>query len=326
MTFPLGALLVTARFGTGPTVLTAVAGVLAFDFVFVPPAWAFAVPNLKDALTLVVMVAVAAVASVLAEQLRKQLRNSRRQTDIERLRNALLSALSHDLRTPLTALIGASEALCEDRLEPGARREFSHMVAGEARRLNRLVSNLLELTRLESGRVTVKPVHQAIDEVIGAALCRLEKALEGRSVRTDVPEDIPLVECDPILIEQVMTNLIENVLRHGGQTSPIEIAAHLDDEGVIVEVADRGPGVPTGDEDRVFEKLYRAPAGWRGDGGVGLGLTICRAIVTAHSGRIWLENRPGGGATVRFLLPYRPQVMGPEPVFSAREPSGPAGS
>jgi two-component system, OmpR family, sensor histidine kinase KdpD len=317
MVFPLGVLVVTARFGIGPAIFTAVGGVLVFDFVFVPPAMAFAWPDLRDGLTLAVMLAVAAVASLLAEQLRRQLQSARRQAEIEKLRNALLSALSHDLRTPLTSLVGASTVLCENRLEPRQRHQFSRMVAAEARRLSRLVNNLLELTRLEAGRVHATQAHQAIDEAIGSALSRLEPQLLGRRVSTEVPEEIPLVVFDPVLIEQVIINLVENIVNHAGPASPVEIAARDCDDEIVVQVADRGPGVASGDEEKVFEKLYRARAG--NDRGVGLGLTICRAIVKAHDGRIWLENRPGGGAVVYFTLPLGPSTL------AARAPSPASG-
>jgi K+-sensing histidine kinase KdpD len=301
LVFPVG-VLAAARYGVGPAALAAGAEILVFDFMFVPPALAFAIPGRKDTLILVVMVAVATLVCLLAEQLRRQALAARRQTEVERVRNALLSALSHDLRTPLTVLVGASSALCEERLDPGQRREFSRMVAEESCRLNRLVGNLLELTRLESGRAHVRQTAQAIDEVIGSALCRLERPLEGRSVHTRVDEDVPLVFFDPVLLEQVVINLIENAIRHAGPASPIEISASLDDDTIVVKVADRGPGVPRGHEEKVFEKFYRAPGASPGDG-VGLGLTICRAIVAAHDGRIWLTNRPDGGAIVCFTVP-----------------------
>lgn len=302
---PVGVLAITVRFGIPPAVFTAVAGVLIFDFVFVPPALTLSMPGFKDGLTLVVMIAVAAVAGVLAQQLRRQVEQARRQAEVERVRNALLSSLSHDLRTPLTALVGAGTALLEDRLDARERREFSLMVAEEAGRLNHLVGNLLELTRLESGSLTTKTAPQAIDEVIGAALVRLERRLAGRSVTTDVPEDVPLVRFDPVLVDQVLLNLLENILRYTPEGSPIDIRVRGHAHEIVVEVADRGPGVPEGDEERVFEKLYRSPLA-KGDGGVGLGLTICRAIMTAHAGEIWLENRTGGGVVVSLALPIQP--------------------
>lgn len=298
--FPLAILVVTVRFGIGPAVVAAATGVLVFDYAFVPPAYELSLPDLENGLTLAVMLAVAGVASVLAERLRRSAALARQQAEVEQLRNALLSAMSHDLRTPLTTLVGAGAALCDDALAPAERKQFATLVREEAERLNRIVGNLLELTRLEAGRVRVKQELQAIDETIGAALVHLETRLEGHRVETDVPESIPLVPFDPILIEQVLINLIENVLRHAS-ASPIEIAARLQGGEVVVSVGDRGPGVPSGAEEKVFEKLYRSPG--HGDGGIGLGLTICRAIVAAHGGRIWLENREGGGAMVRFALP-----------------------
>jgi len=300
MLFPVGVLVVTARFGVVPAVFTAVGGVLVFDFVIVPPPMSFVWLGPKDGLTLGAMLALAAVAGVLAEHLRRQLGSARRQTELERLRNAILSSLSHDLRTPLTSLVGASVALCEDELEPRERHEFSRLVASEALRLSRLVNSLLELTRMEPGGTHTQEA-QAIDEVIGTALSRLEAQLVGRCVRTEVPQEVPLAAFDPVLIEQVVVNLVENVVRHAGAASPVEIAAHFPGDAIVIEVADRGPGVLPGDEERVFEKLYR---GKSHDGaGTGLGLTICRAIVKAHDGKIWLENRVGGGVVVTFTLP-----------------------
>ncbi len=301
---PVGVLAITVQFGVGPAVFMAATSVLVFDFVFVPPAFVFNMPGFKDGLTVAVMFAVATAAAVLAEQLRRQVLQARRQAEVEHLRNALLSALSHDLKTPLTALVGAGNALYEDRLDPRERREFARVVAEEAARLSRLVGNLLELTRLESGGLVAKQVPQVIDEVIGAVLYRLERQLDGRQVTTNVPEDVPLVPFDPVLIEQVLRNLLENVMRHTPAGTPIDIDVQRREDSIELAVGDRGPGVPPGDEERVFEKLYRAP-GAKGDGGVGLGLTICRAILTAHDGRIWLENREGGGALVRLTLPIR---------------------
>jgi K+-sensing histidine kinase KdpD len=304
-TFPLGILFITIRVGVGPAVFMAALGVLIFDFLFIPPPLEFTMPSLRDDLKLGVMLAVAAIASVLAERLRQQVELARRQTDVERLRNALLSGLSHDLRTPLAALVGAGTALCEDNLSPTERRDFSRMVADEATRLNRLVGHLLELTRLESGGLHTQPGPQAIDETIGTALCHLERQLGGRVVRTHAPEEIPLTPFDPVLIEQVIVNLVENVIRHTPDDSPVEISVCTEQGHIAVDVADQGPGVPRGDEERVFERHYRGPSHGRSDQGMGLGLALCRAILAAHGGQIWLQNRPAGGAIVRFVLPIK---------------------
>jgi two-component system sensor histidine kinase KdpD len=312
MTFPLGILFITIRCGVGPAIFMAAIGVLIFDFIFIPPALEFTMPSVRDDLKLGVMLSVAAIASVLAERLRQQLELARRQAEVERLRNALLIGLSHDLRTPLTALVGAGTALHESDLDPAQRREFSRIVAAEASRLDRLVGHLLKLTRLESGGLNTKPGTQAIDETIGAALCHLERQLGVRAIRTHAPEEVPLTSFDPVLIEQVIVNLVENVIRHTPEGSPVEISVFAQHDHVVVEVADRGPGVPPGEEERVFERHYRGPGPPRDDGGMGLGLTLCRAIVAAHGGRIWLENRPGGGAIVRFALPVEKSASTPE--------------
>jgi two-component system sensor histidine kinase KdpD len=298
-------LLATIRLGLGPAIFAAVTGVVLFDYVFLPPTHAFTVPSARDGVTIAVMLATAATSTVYAERLRRQVDWTRRQADVEGLRNALLSGLSHDLRTPLTALVAAGRALHEGHLDPGELRDFSRVVFEESARLNRLVARLLELTRLESGRLTTKPGLQAIDEAIGSALYRLEKELGSRNVRTHVPEEVPLTTFDPVLVEQVMINLVENVIRHTPPDSPIEISAWRDEEDIVVEVADQGPGVPAGDEERVFEKFYRVSGNRQRDGGMGLGLTLCRAIIAAHDGRMWMNNRPEGGASVRFAIPIR---------------------
>jgi K+-sensing histidine kinase KdpD len=303
LVFPLGVLVVTAGFGVGPAIVTAAGGGLVFDFLFIPPVRRFAIADMRDALTLAAMLGVASVAGMIAERLRRQAQHSRRLAEIERQRSAVLSALSHDLRTPLAALVGAGVALCKDGVAPSDQRAFSQMVADEAHRLNRLVCALLDLARLESGGLPLVQAPQPLEEVVGAALSRLEPQLEGRNVVIDLPEDIPSVPFDPLLIEQVIINLVENVIRHAGAHSPVEIGARVHRGEVVVEVGDRGPGVVAGEEEKVFDKLQRGRNAKRNDGGVGLGLTICRAMVAAHDGQIWLANRDGGGAVVSFTLP-----------------------
>lgn len=220
----------------------------------------------------------------------------------ERMRSSLLSSVSHDLRTPLAAITGAASSLLTENppLDAGVRRELTQGIYDEANRLNTLVRNLLDITRLESGAVQVNKAWQPIEEVIGAALNRCEPQLVGREVTVDLPPDLPLVPLDEVLIEQVLINLLENAIKYSPARSPISLSAVVTEPGVVVEVADRGPGIVPGDETRIFEKFYRAQSG---SGGVGLGLAICRAIAEAHGGRIEVENRSEGGAAFRFLLP-----------------------
>jgi two-component system sensor histidine kinase KdpD len=235
-------------------------------------------------------------------QLAEEARLARLRVDTEQLRNSLLSSVSHDLRTPLTVVTGAAAALL-DRSAPKSSeqsRELLETIYEEGERLNRLVRNLLDMTRLEAGALRVNKELQPIEEVIGAALNRTEDRLGGRKVSTHVPGDLPLVPLDAVLIEQVLINLIENATKHAPSDSPIDVSAFAGDGVTQVEVADRGPGVPAQDAERVFEKFYRAR---HEGGGVGLGLAICRGIVSAHGGRVWVEPREGGGASFRFTLP-----------------------
>jgi two-component system sensor histidine kinase KdpD len=186
----------------------------------------------------------------------------------------------------------------------------------ESNRLNRLVGNLLDMIRIEAGAVQVRKEWQPLEEVIGAALNRLEQQLGDRLLSTALPEDLPLVPLDGVLIEQVLVNLLENAIKYTPADSHIDITAVATPTIVTVAVADRGPGLAAGDQQRIFEKFYRA-ASASGQGGVGLGLTICRGIVEAHCGRIWAENRAGGGTTFTFTLPLAgapPQVQGEEQV------------
>lgn len=226
--------------------------------------------------------------------------------ETERLRNSLLSSVSHDLRTPLASITGAASTLLENeaRLDAGTRRDLLEALHEEADRLNRLVQNLLEMTRLESGALQLRTEWHSVEEVVGAALGRFGKALARRAVTTRVPADLPLVPMDDVLIEQVLINLVDNVLKYTPAESPIEVSAEDTGTAVLVEVADRGPGLPPGEERRIFEKFHRAEA-TRPVRGAGLGLAICRGIVRAHGGRIWAENRPEGGVAIRFTLPTK---------------------
>ena len=236
-------------------------------------------------------------------QLAKEAQNAELRVETERMRNSLLSSVSHDLRTPLATIIGASSGLLEggDRLSTATRGDLVRSIHGEASHLDRLVNGLLEMTRLESGAVTIKTEPQSLDGVVGAALQRLDALLRDRPVRVSLPADLPLVPIDAMLIEQVFLNLLDNAARYSPPASPIDVAASAVGPDVIVEVSDRGPGFAPGDETRAFEKFYRGrPAGVRG---VGLGLAISRAIVQAHGGTITAANRPDSGATIRFTLP-----------------------
>ncbi len=243
-------------------------------------------------------------------RLAEESERSQLQVETERMRSALLSSVSHDLRTPLVAITGAASGMLQHKETLDARdRELTQIVYEEAERLNRLVGNLLEMTRLESGTIEVDKEWQPLEEVVGSALARMSNLMANRPLTTSLPDALPLVPIDSVLIEQVLVNLLENAVKYTPPDSPIELSAWADEEAVTVEVADWGPGLPPGEEERIFDKFYRVrPAT---TGGAGLGLTICRAIVQAHGGRLWATNRFGGGASFRFTLPLEgepPQV------------------
>jgi two-component system sensor histidine kinase KdpD len=237
----------------------------------------------------------------------------------ERARNALLNAVSHDIKTPLASIYGAATSLLEEeaRLSPEARHELVESISDEAERLNRVVNNLLEMTSLDAGLRAKKDWHP-LEEIVGAALARLEKPLRDRVVTTNIAGDLPWICVDDVLLEQVFVNILENAVKYTPTETAIEIGAVRNGENVAVSIKDSGAGLPPGDETRVFEKFYRGKT--YGSRGLGLGLAICRAIVHGHDGSISAENALEGGAIFRFEIPIGgnpPQTGGvPETNFS----------
>jgi len=231
----------------------------------------------------------------------------------ERLRNGLLSALSHDLRTPLTVLAGLADSLpLAGPPLPEAQAEIALAIRAESLRTSTLVSNLLDMARLQEGHVQLKREWQPLEEVVGAALQTLSVPLARHVVIVDLPADLPLLEFDSVLMERVLCNLLENAAKHTPAGSRIEISAHNEGDRVTITVADNGPGLPPGREEKLFEKFARgqdeSPVA-----GVGLGLAIVRAIVEAHKGTVRGENRPEGGARFVITLPAgEPPVVPPE--------------
>jgi two-component system, OmpR family, sensor histidine kinase KdpD len=239
----------------------------------------------------------------------------------EELRSSLLSSVSHDLRTPLAAVTGAAGILLSRgaTLSQVDRDDLVQAIHEEAARLGRLVANLLDMTRLESGALQIKQEWIPIEEPIGAALGHLEAQLGAREVQVEVDPGLPLVPLDGVLVEQLLINLVENAIKYGG-AGPISITGTSEGECVVIAVADRGPGIPAGSEAHLFEKFYRAAQG-PATRGVGLGLAICRAIATAHEAAITASNRVGGGAVFAVAFPVRgtPPHVPVEPSVASEE-------
>jgi two-component system sensor histidine kinase KdpD len=257
----------------------------------------------------------AAQAAVALERilLRQEAAAAQLAAETERTRSTLLSAVSHDLRTPLASISGSAQVLLDEAhpVAPEARRELLETVREESERLGRLVGNLLELTRLETG--ALKPAREwcPLDEIVESALRSARERLAGREVRRELPEDVVEVHGDAMLLEQALVNLLENAAKHTPPGTPIDVAARAAGEDVVFEVADRGPGVPAGEERLVFERFFRG-ADARGVQGSGLGLAVVQAIARTHQGEATVAAREGGGSRFLLRIPGA-RTAGPEP-------------
>jgi two-component system sensor histidine kinase KdpD len=224
--------------------------------------------------------------------------------ETEGLRNALLASISHDLRTPLAVISGASSSLAErgERLSPEDRAALARSIFEQSQQMGQLVANVLEMTRLEAGVIALNRDWHVLGEIAGSVLNRLRSALDSHPVTLSFPDDLPLVRVDATLIEQALANLLENATKYTPSGTPLTLRAERSAEGLLVSVEDSGPGLPGGDPERLFAKFQRGVAEGA-IGGAGLGLAICRAIVRLHGGRIWAEKRSPSGAAFRFTLP-----------------------
>jgi two-component system, OmpR family, sensor histidine kinase KdpD len=227
----------------------------------------------------------------------------------EQLRNSLLSSVSHDLRTPLATIAGTASSLLETASEEDQQqREMLQAVVDESSRLSRLVDNLLDMARLDSGSVVPNRQWHVFEELVGSALGSLKRELKRHRVQVQIPRDLPLVHVDGVLMEQVLVNLLENASRYTPGGTKIDISAQQHGNRVEIHVADDGPGLPPGSESKIFDKFFRGTTiAADGRRGVGLGLTICQAILQAHGGRITAANRLQGGAEFVISLPHEQQ-------------------
>jgi len=316
MTYLLVVVLAAFYLGRGAAILAAVLGILCFDFFFVPPYLTLVVDDPQYLLTFAVMLLVGVVISSLAANVRRQAglaAEAQLHAEKERLRNSLLSAISHDLRTPLSAMLGASSSLADEdsKLDAESRRALSRDILEASRRMHELVNKVLEMARLQSGRIELKLEWYPLEELVGSVLLRLKEPLQNRPVSVELPDESPWMSVDGRLIEQVLANLIENAVKYTPDATPIHISAKRDGETLEVAIADEGPGLAAGTEEQVFEKFYQARR--EGAGGVGLGLTICRIIVEAHGGTIQAApSGPGRGARFVFTLPVKGSPPGME--------------
>ncbi len=241
-------------------------------------------------------------------QLAEKARQAQILRETERLQSALLNSISHDLRTPLASITGALSSLKDDAafLDEAAQADLVETALGEAGRLNGLVGNLLDMSRLESGSVLLKRDPCDVEDLVGVVLEQVGNRLRDHPVRIQLAPDLPLVPLDFVLVAQVLVNLLDNAAKYAPKQTEIDIGAGADDSTVEIRIADRGPGIPPALIDKVFDKFYRIESGDKSVG-TGLGLTIAKAIVEAHGGDITLTNRDEGGllARIRFPLIYK---------------------
>lgn len=245
------------------------------------------------------------------DRLSKQAQQNQVQFEMERMRNTLLSVVSHDLRTPLTAIAGSASSLLEssETLDRQTQDELIRTICDESQRMNRLVNNLLEMSRLQSGAVQMNREWHVLEEIVGTAIASLQNQLERHPISICIPENFPLIHIDALLIERVFVNLLDNAVKYSQNESPIEISAQKQEDSVVITVADRGIGLPNGEEEKIFEQFFQGQTS-KGRG-VGLGLALSRSIIVAHGGKIWATRRSDGGTGFHFSLPQneRPPIV-----------------
>ncbi len=309
--FLLGVLLAGMVLDRGPVLLVAALSALSWNFLFIPPLFTLHIAKFEDALTFATYFIVAITVGSLTAQLKAR-EHLAAQVQLahesERLRKTLLDCVSHELKTPLAAIGAASQELVRAAPHlPAARGADLQQLAGEihhgSRRLHRVVNNLLDMNRLESGVVRPKQEWCDVRELLQSAIETERESLNDRELHLDLPDDLPLVLVDYTLIEQAVAKLLANAASHAPSRLPIELNAEYRNGQLIISVSDRGPGLPEAVIERVFEKFYRGDD--RKAGGLGLGLSIARGFAEAHGGKLTAENRDGGGARFILTLPVR---------------------
>lgn len=263
------------------------------------------------------------IQTVQRHRLAEQAKANLLEIETERLRNSLLTSISHDLRTPLATIVGSASTLIETgtTLRERGWHDLCLGIYEEAQRMTKLVNDILDMAKLEAGAMKLNRDWHFIEEIIGTVLNRLDKSLASRAVKLTIePKNPPMIYVDPALIEQVLVNLLENALRYTPVTSPIEILVQRTQFVLTVSIADRGPGIPAGKEKQIFEKFFRGNSE-RAQSGTGLGLAICKAIVEAHGGWIEARNRGTGGAEFNFAIrmPEAPPIAGEYAIVSPSE-------
>ena len=310
--------IVAIVFGLWPALVASVASTLAFNFLFIPPLYTFSIADPENVVTLFFFAITALITSSLTSLVRAQamaIRNAQLQVETEKLRSALLTSVSHDLRTPLASILGSATSLKGYRssLDDEAQRQLIDTIEEEARRLNRFISDLLDMTKLEADAIELRSELVDIADIVGSALRRASDVISRHKVTTDLKPDLPMVRLDPVLFEQVLFNLLDNAAKYAPADTTIAVIAEHHGSTVTLRVMDEGEGIPPADFDRVFERFYRVCAGDYKRAGTGLGLAICRGFVEAMGGTISVSNRrdrSGAVFTIELPVPTHSRAPG----------------
>jgi two-component system sensor histidine kinase KdpD len=304
MIYLLAVVLVALRYSKGAAILASVLCTLAFNYFFTSPRFTFRIDDAQYLLAFAIILAVGLIVSGLTDAARAQ---ARRQSELtaeaesERVRSALLASISHDLRTPLAVLTGASSTLAErgEQMSVEERKSLSESLYRQATNLSEHVAKVLQMTRLESRSVRLARDWAAIAEIIDSALRRVAAQLANHHLLVDIPEDLPLVRVDASLFEQAVVNLLENAARHTPPGTVVRVQVSSMADQIELSVSDSGPGMSGPDLERVFQKFHHGAGSHTG---VGLGLAICNAIVRLHGGRVTAERNPDRGMSFRISI------------------------
>ncbi len=288
------------RWGRGPAIVTSVISVLAFDFFLVPPYLTFNVADIQYFFTFIAFLIVGIVVGTFASKVREQV--IQRQT--EKLHSALLSSISHDLKTPLVSITGALTALLDGKanLDELHKVELLETAREESSRLNRLVNNLLDMTKMEAGVLRISKEPCDLRDLIGTCLEQLKDRIGSRNIKIDIPKDFPEVAVDFPFMLKALFNVMDNAFKYSSADKPVEIRAFHLQPKVKIEIQDYGIGIVRDDLKRIFEKFYRVERA-ENVSGTGLGLCISKSIIEAHNGQITVESIPGKGSVFSIEIP-----------------------
>ena len=288
------------------SVIASLVSVFAINFCFTYPYFEFNFTLTGYPVTFLTMFAVSVIVGMLTDQVKRQSR-IKNEADKEKMRANLLRSVSHDLRTPLTSIVGSAAAVTEnyDKLSDEEKKELIGQVREDAQYLVRMVENILSVTRIRDGQVRIVKETEAAEEIAAEAVQKFRKRFEQIPVRVNVPDELLMVPMDAMLIEQVIINLMENVVLHAHGATKIELTISRQEDKAVFAVSDDGEGIEEAILPKLFEEMFPHAKEMRGDGrrNMGIGLSACMSIVQAHDGQMHAENLPQGGAKISFMLP-----------------------